>query len=227
MWHIIFLRDKWAVLVWSKIRSAENDQSCKEAWEKNWDLVSPHLQYLHFSSLDISSLLMMSSHTPTVNIKMCFILVAPALFPVALHSRWWPVIIHDTRTKTGANATKKTKYFKSSCLKISEMTQLSGASLLLWPATHILPNTYTLTRTLHYRSSDAFTARQKGNGCMFFIGDLSVSWLSSHNKSPALSWGWTFGPSGGRRMTCRPLKCSGSSDGSAALTEKYTQQSNQ
>lgn len=64
-------------------------------------------------------------------------------------------------------------------------------------------------------------------GACFFIGDLSVSWLSSHNKSPALSWAWTFGASGGRRMTCRPLKYSGSSDGSAALTEKYTQQSNQ
>lgn len=40
-------------------------------------------------------------------------------------------------------------------IQISEMTQLSVSSLL-WQ----LPP--------HYRSSDAFNARQKGNGCMFF-----------------------------------------------------------
>ena len=72
-----------------------------------------------------------------------------------------------------------------------------------------------------------FHCTTKGKWVRFFIGELSVSWLSSHNKSPALSWGWTFRASGERWMTCRPLKCFGSSDGSATLTEKYTQQSNQ
>lgn len=46
-------------------------------------------------------------------------------------------------------------------------------------------------------SRNAFSVAQKGNECMcafvpfgfllFFMADLSVSWLSSHNKSPPLS----------------------------------------
>lgn len=53
-----------------------------------------------------------------------------ALFPVALQNRWWPVRVCDTRTKIHIGGTKKkeTKYLESSCLQISEMTQLSGDS---------------------------------------------------------------------------------------------------
>lgn len=139
-------------------------------------------------------------------------------------NRWWPVKVCDTRTKTPRRGGTKTKQPESFCLQISETTQLSGASLLWkWCRPH-RPATLQ-ERWCFHRA----TKREMAVWIffIFFIRDLSVSWLSSHNKSPALSWGWTFRASGRRRMTCRPLKCSGSSDGSAVLTEKYTQQSNQ
>lgn len=154
-------------------------------------------------------------HGLMMNMKMGLNIVipSPALLPVALHSRWGPVRICNTGTKIHNEAKRKKKNTPKSSKLVRWHNCQFPASCDSCP-----PITGAATLSMHDK---------REMGACFFIGDLSVSWLSSHNKSPALSWGWTFRASGGRRMTCRPLKCSGSSDGSAALTEKYTQQSNQ
>lgn len=47
MWHVIFLQDKWTVVVRSKIRSAENNQSCKGPGKRIeiWILFFPALVF--------------------------------------------------------------------------------------------------------------------------------------------------------------------------------------
>lgn len=236
MWHIIFLQDKWTVFVWSKIKSAQNNQSCKrpgkriEIWIQFSLLVfsvSP-LTFLAWLALQPSAFFPWCSlfiaitwpilrHELIMNMKIGLNIV----IPLQLHSLWrsttdgdlWLSVTPEPkptlRHKRGQNTSSH-----PACKLVRWHNCQVPASSDSYP----LPITGAAMLSLHDK---------REMGACFFIGDLSVSWLSSHNKSPALSWGWTFRASGGRRMTCRPLKCSGSSDGSAALTEKYTQQSNQ
>lgn len=74
-------------------------------------------------------------------------------------------------TKISVNVElKRAKHFMLSCLQIRKTIQLSGASLP--------PITGAMMLSLHDK---------REMGACFFIRDLSVSRLSSHNKSPALS----------------------------------------
>lgn len=188
MWHIILLEDKWAVFVWSKIRSAENNQSFKEPGKRNelWVLV-PLLVFRN-------SALAFQGPTGVSDVLCSLTSCTPG---------------------RGRDAQMQRKYSAESYL-YSKLVRWCKCQSPASCDTHPNPHPHPLQEQRCFWC----TTKWETDACvLFFIGDLSVSWLSSHNKSPALSWGWTLGASGGRRMTCRPLKSSGSSDGSAVLTE--------
>lgn len=183
MWHIIFLLDKWTVFVWSKIRSAENNQSCKRPWEENRDLdsVRPPLVF-GASPLTLGCMTRLCSHQQSpcdaphsvpsrradpglmMNMKMCLNIVVP----LQLGSLWRFTTdgeLLEYATPEPKSAPRQRRRQNTSSHPVCKLVRWHNCQV---PASCDSCSPLLPPPPLHYRTSDAFTERQKGNGCMFF-----------------------------------------------------------